>query len=74
MLLTVKDSTTSGLIIAFILERFWADELFNGKGLKAKHMPFVGLFHSIAGKTLFITLVSYLLLKWTVKRFELRFQ
>ena len=26
--LTVKDSTTSGLIIAFILERFWADVLW----------------------------------------------
>jgi hypothetical protein len=24
-------------------------ELFNGKGLKAKHMIFVGLFHSNAG-------------------------
>jgi hypothetical protein len=28
MLLTVKNSTTSGLIIAFILERFWADVLW----------------------------------------------
>jgi hypothetical protein len=26
------------------------EELFNGKGLKAKHMIFVGLFHSNAGK------------------------
>ena len=25
-------------------------ERFNGKGLKAKHMIFVGLFHSNAGK------------------------
>jgi hypothetical protein len=24
----------------------WHNELFNGKGLKAKHMIFVGLFHS----------------------------
>jgi hypothetical protein len=28
----------------------WHNELFNGKGLKAKHMIFVGLFHSNAGK------------------------
>jgi hypothetical protein len=28
----------------------WHDELFNGKGLKAKHMIFVGLFHYNAGK------------------------
>jgi hypothetical protein len=28
----------------------WHNELFNGKGLKANHMIFVGLFHSNAGK------------------------
>jgi hypothetical protein len=28
----------------------WHNELFNGKGLKAKQMIFVGLFHSNAGK------------------------
>jgi hypothetical protein len=28
----------------------WHNELFNGKGLKAKHIIFVGLFHSNAGK------------------------
>jgi hypothetical protein len=28
----------------------WDNELFNGKGLKAKHMIFVGLLHSNAGK------------------------
>jgi hypothetical protein len=28
----------------------WHNELFNGKGLKAKHMIFVGFFHSNAGK------------------------
>jgi hypothetical protein len=28
----------------------WHNELFNGKGLKAKHNIFVGLFHSNAGK------------------------
>jgi len=30
----------------------WHNELFDGKGLiEAKHMIFVGLFHSNAGKT-----------------------
>jgi hypothetical protein len=28
----------------------WYNELFTGKGLKAKHMIFVDLFHSNAGK------------------------
>jgi hypothetical protein len=28
----------------------WYSEFFNGKGLKAKHMIFVSLFHSNAGK------------------------
>jgi hypothetical protein len=28
----------------------WHNELFNGKGLKAKHIIFVGLFHYNAGK------------------------
>jgi hypothetical protein len=30
----------------------WHNELFNGKGLKAKHMIFVGFFHSNAGKNI----------------------
>jgi len=28
----------------------WQNELFNGKELKAKHIIFVDLFHSNAGK------------------------
>jgi hypothetical protein len=28
----------------------WHTELFNGKGVKANHMIFVGLFHANAGK------------------------
>jgi hypothetical protein len=28
----------------------WHSELFNGKGLKAKYIIVVGLFHSNAGK------------------------
>jgi hypothetical protein len=34
----------------FKITIIWHNELFNGKGLKAKHMICVGLFHSNAGK------------------------
>ena len=37
----------------------WHNELFNGKGLKAKHLIFVGLFHFNAGKNV-IDNFSYL--------------
>jgi hypothetical protein len=40
VLLTVKDSTTSGLIIAFILERFWADGQ-NNNSINSSMISFV---------------------------------
>ena len=36
----------------------WYNEFFNGKGLKAKHMIFVSLFHSNAGKNVIYTCYS----------------
>jgi hypothetical protein len=34
----------------FHITIIWQNELFNGKELKAKHIIFVDLFHSNAGK------------------------
>jgi hypothetical protein len=41
----------------------WHNELFTDKGLKEKHMIFVGLFHSNAGKNVIYNFSSCLLLK-----------